>query len=145
MIEEARGFDLASGLWRIERLVEHHRPDLLLLDSFRSLWRGDERDEAEIAEALYPVSALAHDRGIALSLTHHAKKSGEDYRGSTAIGAVPDWIVMLAREESDTMKARRRLTTLYARIAPEREGPLAGDHQRRHRRGAAVAGRGRPV
>lgn len=119
---EARGFDLNSDLRDVEALIDEHTPDLVLLDSYRALWRGDECDEAAIGAALYPLSALAHDRGIAVGLTHHATKGEGDYRGSTAIGAVPDWICLLSRDRDDPRRGtRRRLTTPYARFAPERD------------------------
>jgi hypothetical protein len=67
------------------------------------------------------VRDLAHDTEVAYSLVHHAQKGGEEYRGSSAIGACVDWVVMLDREKDDPDKGRRRLSTPMARIAPERE------------------------
>jgi RecA-family ATPase len=78
VIVKARSIDLRQGLGQIKGQLDEHKPDLLLLDSFRSLWRGSEKDEEEFADALYPVSALAHERNIAISLTHHAKKDEDD-------------------------------------------------------------------
>jgi hypothetical protein len=120
VIVEARGFDLRTDLEQVAELASRHSIDLVLLDSFRSLWRGDERDEGQVAEALDPVRELAHDTGISYCLTHHAKKNGEEYRGSSAIGACVDWCVMLDRHGEDPDKTRRRLTNPLARIAPER-------------------------
>lgn len=119
-IAEARGFDLRDDLAEVERLIDAHRPDLVILDSFRSLWRGNERDEAEVSEALDPVRHLAHDRDIAVGLTHHAQKNGDEYRGSTGIGAAVEWVAMLSRVRDDENRTRRRLTTPLARFAPER-------------------------
>jgi len=120
VIAEARGFDLLDHLGEVDELVERLGVQLVLLDSFRSLWTGDERDEGQVAAALDPVRALAQDHHIAIGLTHHAQKGGDEYRGSSAIGACVDWCVMLDREKDDADQARRRLTNPLARIAPER-------------------------
>ena len=77
MIAEARGFDLREDLDLVRRLADKHGVDLVALDSFRSLWRGDERDEAETSAALDPLRELSHDKGRASSLVHHAQKGGE--------------------------------------------------------------------
>lgn len=118
---EARGFDLREDLELAATLADRHQVDLVVFDSFRALWRGDERDEADVAAALYPVGDLAHDTGRACTMTHHAQKGGEEYRGSSAIGACVDWCVMLDRDRDDPDKTRRRIANPLARFAPERE------------------------
>lgn len=120
LVAEARGFDLREHLGMVADLAQRHAVDLLLLDSFRALWRGDERDEAKVAAALDPLRELAHDTEIAISLIHHAQKGGDEYRGSSAIGACVEWCVMLDRQADDEDKTRRRLTNPLARFAPER-------------------------
>ena len=122
LVYEARGFDLRLHLEIVAELARRHRADLVLLDSFRALWIGNERDEGEVTAALQPVTDLAHDRNIAIGLTHHAQKSGEEYRGSSAVGACPDWILRLDRlEEDPRSKTRRRLVNTEARIDEQRE------------------------
>jgi hypothetical protein len=117
---EARGFDLRRDLAEVARLATGF--DLVLLDSFRALWRGDERDEAEVAAALDPLRQLAHDTATAYALTHHAQKGGDEYRGSSAIGACVDWCVMLDRVSGDPEgRTRRKLSNPLARFAPERD------------------------
>jgi len=59
VIVEVRGFELREDLDRVVDLIDRHRPDRVVMDSFRSLWRGDEHDNAEVAEALDPVRALS--------------------------------------------------------------------------------------
>ena len=116
------GSDLREDLAEVVALIGRHAPDLVLLDSFRSLWRGDERDEAQVSAALDPLRELAHDRDIAIGLTHHAKKGdAEEYRGSTAIGAAVEWVAMLSRVKGDENKGRRKLSTPLCRMAKERE------------------------
>ena len=122
IVAEVRGFDLRYDLDEVTRLVDQYDPDLVLLDSFRALWRGDERDEAQVAECLYPLADLAHDGRAAWGLTHHAQKSGEEYRGSTGIGAAVDWIVMIDRIRNDPERRhRRRISNEMARMARERD------------------------
>jgi hypothetical protein len=122
IVHEARGFDLRRHLHLVSKLAVEHHADLVLLDSFRALWGGNERDEGEVTEVFQPVTDLAHDLDIAISTTHHAQKSGEEYRGSSAIGAVPDWIVRLDRLETDPLcKTRRRLVNTEARIDAQRD------------------------
>lgn len=118
---EARGFELREHLNQVAELATSTGADLVLLDSFRALWRGDERDEAKVAEALDPVRDLSHDTETAISVTHHAQKGGDEYRGSSAIGACIEWCVMLERVRDDTDRTRRRLVNPLARFAPERE------------------------
>ena len=120
VVAEARGFELREHLDDVAALAQKYRVDLVMLDSFRSLWRGDERDEAEVAAALDPLRELAHESDTAHSLVHHAQKAGDEYRGSSAIGACVDWCVMLDRDREDPDKTRRRLTNPLARFAPER-------------------------
>ena len=147
-IAEARGFELRKHLDMVAELARDHRADLVLLDSFRSLWRGDERDEAEVAAALDPLRDLAHGTETAFSLVHHAQKGGEEYRGSSAIGACIDWCVMLDRDRDDPDKTRRRLANPLARFAAERadrwltvrsRATTAGSAWRRPRRSCASA------
>jgi AAA domain len=121
ILVEARGFNLSTDLGGFEDLLDRYRPDAAVLDSFRACWRGDERDDAEVAATLDPLRDLAHDGGIGTGLVHQARKNGDEYRGSTAIGACVEWVAMLSREPGDPDKTRRRLTTPLARFAPERD------------------------
>jgi Bifunctional DNA primase/polymerase, N-terminal/AAA domain/Primase C terminal 1 (PriCT-1) len=119
-VYEARGFELREHVGLIAKIIEEFGPDFVLLDSYRTLWRGRERQEDEVPEALDPLRQLAHDTSVALALIHHAQKDGDEYRGSTAIGACVDWLVMLRRLKGDDDQTRRLLTNPLARFAPER-------------------------
>ena len=120
VLVEARGFDLRENLDVVASFASNVEADLVVLDSFRALWRGDERAEEEVAAALDPLRQLAHDTDTAIVLTHHQQKGGDEYRGSSAIGACVDWCVMLDRHPEDGDKTRRRLANPLARVAPER-------------------------
>ena len=67
VIAEARGFDLREDLDLVRRLADKHGVDLVALDSFRSLWRGDERDEAETSAALDPLRSCRTTRATQAS------------------------------------------------------------------------------
>jgi hypothetical protein len=58
---EARGFDLRKHLPGLRELVERERFDVVILDSYRSPWTGDENDDKENVLTLDPLRQLAHD------------------------------------------------------------------------------------
>lgn len=118
-IYEARGFELRSHLHLIREKIREGKFDLIILDSYRSLWLGDERDEKENVEALDPLRNLAHDENVAIVLSHHAQKGGDEYRGSSAIGACVDWLVMIEKVHGDDDRTRKRLTVPLPRIDAE--------------------------
>jgi hypothetical protein len=121
-VVEAEGFNLRHDLGELEALLEDHRPNLLILDSFRSLWPGgDENDPAKAAEALEPLRNLVRAQHVAAVLLHHlGKAQGSAYRGTTAIGSTVEGLFTLARESEDPQgKTRRRLHCAGLRPAPE--------------------------
>lgn len=115
---EAERFDLRTDLADIEALLEHYRPDVLVLDSLRSLAPGlDENDSGQVEAVLGPLRALSRRHGCATLVLHHAGKASNGYRGSTAIGAAVELGFTLAREGEDPH--RRTLTCWKSRLAPE--------------------------
>jgi hypothetical protein len=118
---EADGFDLRQDFARLQTLVEAREPNVIVLDSLRSLAPGlDENDSMQTEAALRPVVRLAQSSGRAVLILHHAGKTGVDYRGSTAIGAAVELGFTLSRHEDDPEnQTRRRLTCWKCRPAPE--------------------------
>jgi RecA-family ATPase len=110
---EARRLDLRDDLPALERRIGACAPALVVLDSFRSLWSGSERADAELEALLGALRALARRRKLALMLLHHTTKGGAPYRG---------------RHEGGRL-ARAGGTREGARGAPERG--LAQKHARR--------------
>jgi AAA domain len=106
----AVGFDLRAGLAELRAATEEERPDLLVLDSFRSLWRGNENDTGEAAAALDPLRHLAHQLNVGIVLIHHQGKQGIGYRGSTSIGASAEHLLSLERVSGDPDRTRRKLS-----------------------------------
>ena len=120
---EADGFNLRSDLAQLDALLAEHGPDVLVLDSFRSLAPGlDENDSAPVEATLGPLRGLARRRCCAVLLLHHAAKASDGYRGSTAIGAAVEIGFTLAREREDPQaRTRRKLSCWKCRLAPEPE------------------------
>ncbi|HEY2805235.1 MAG TPA: AAA family ATPase [Gemmatimonadales bacterium] len=92
-----------------------YSPQLLVVDTLASAVAGLVRDAAGSAE--WPVimamfTALARDMDCAVVLLHHAAKSGEGYRDSTAIGAGVDEILTIEEiagaPDARRLKARGR-------------------------------------
>lgn len=120
---EAEGFSLRDDLSELEKVLMEHKPDLLVLDSMRSLWpAGDENDSGAVEEALGRLRNLVRRVGCACLMLHHAGKGGSEYRGSTAIGAAVEIGYTLIREPDDPEgRTRRRLRCFKCRVAPEPE------------------------
>ncbi len=115
---EAQGFDLRKDERDVKALLRHVRPDVLVLDSLRSLAPGlDENDSGPVEEVLGPLRGLSREYGCATLIVHHAGKANHDYRGSTAIGAAVELGFRLDRAGSDPQ--RRTLSCWKLRIAPE--------------------------
>jgi hypothetical protein len=120
-IVEADGFSLADDLGDLHELLASLRPTLLVLDSWRSMWRGDERDEAEVASVLDPLRNLVRRHDAGGLLIHHARRDGSGYRGSGAIAASVELAFLLDRDENDPNRYRRRLRCEKSRPAAEPE------------------------
>lgn len=114
---DGQRFDLRSDLTELERLLAAHKPDLLILDSFRSLWGGEENDSGEVATVLDPLRDLVREHEAGTLLLHHSGKGSGSYRGSSAIGASAELGFTLACDEGDD--ALRSLTCWKCRPAPK--------------------------
>lgn len=113
------GFDLARDRTALAALLDERKPDLLVLDSYRSLWRGDENDTSSVSAGLDPLRGLCHERDIATVLIHHANRASGLYRGSSAIGASVEHLLLLSAADDDPDKRRRRLRNTGSRFALE--------------------------
>lgn len=120
---EAEWFDLRRDLAEVETLLARHRPDVLVLDSFRSLAPGLEENESGPAEtALGPLRGFGRRFGCAVLVLHHTGKTGDGYRGSTAIGAAVELGFTLTRDRDDPqVRTRRKLSCWKCRVAREPE------------------------
>lgn len=75
----------------IRRALEATQPDVLFLEPFRQLWRGNENDSEEMAEVIDRMIRLGAEYKVAVLLSHHEKKNREVLdkmdlaRGSSAL------------------------------------------------------------
>ncbi len=121
-VADASRLDLRGAIAEVEAVVGDTSPDLLVLDSLRSMTPGmDENDTAQTARALDPLRRLAHESGTAILLIHHANKGGRDFRGASAIRDSVDVLWHLGREDQDPDPRRRFLSCRKMRVAAEPE------------------------
>jgi hypothetical protein len=90
----------------------------LVLDSWRSLWGGDENDSGEVARVLDPLRNMIRRYHVGAILIHHMRKGG-GYRGSSAIGASVENVIELSRHDEDPDRRRRRLRNPACRFEQE--------------------------
>lgn len=122
VLVEAEGFDLRShsDMDELEELLRREQPRLVVLDSFRTLWRGDENDAGQVERVLTPLRNLIRSVGAGGLLLHHSGKNDAlDYRGSSAIGDNVELGFTLGREKDDGERDRRYLRCWKCRPAPE--------------------------
>jgi KaiC/GvpD/RAD55 family RecA-like ATPase len=121
-VADASRLDLRLDMPHVEAVVGDTSPDLLVLDSLRSMTPGmDENDTSQTARALDPLRRLAHESRVAILLIHHANKGGRDFRGASSIRDAVDVLWHLGREEGDPDQRRRFLHNRKMRVAPDGE------------------------
>jgi hypothetical protein len=121
-VADASGIDLRRDISEVQALVNDARPDLLVLDSLRSMTPGmDENDTSQTARVLDPLRRLAHESGAAILLIHHSNKSGREFRGASSIRDSVDVLWHLGRHEDDPDPHRRFLSCRKMRVAAEPE------------------------
>lgn len=118
-VYETSGADLRRDLDHLEEVVREEEPAFLILDSYRSLWGGDENDSREAGPLLDRIRSLLRDLDCASLLLHHSGKAGSEYRGSSSIGAAAEIIYRLADAEGDEDAERREFSCTKMRLAPE--------------------------
>ncbi len=116
---EARGLNLVDHLDELDDVLDRYRPDLVVLDSWRSLWSGDENDAGAVAAVLDPLRNVLRNREAGSVLIHHKGKGPGGYRGSTAAGASVENVLELDRDDHDEDRRRRRLRNPSCRYAQE--------------------------
>ena len=111
---------LRTHLGELEAILERHRPALLVLDSFRTLWGGKENDSDAVSGVLDPLRNLVRRYEAGTLLLHHVGRAhGSPYRGSSAFGASCELGFTLARNEDDEDRTRRYVQCWKCRPAPE--------------------------
>jgi hypothetical protein len=75
---------------------EKWQPDIVFIEPFRGLWKGDENSSTDMAQVADALSGIASDYDCGVILTHHERKSGSGDdgekmsagRGSTVLEGV---------------------------------------------------------
>lgn len=67
-----------------EEIARHS--DIVILDSQRGLWDGDEKEQAEAGRMLRDLARIAEATGLCIVIIHHDTKAGQ-YSGSSDIDA----------------------------------------------------------
>ena len=111
---------------KLEELLQHLAPKLLILDPLVRLHSGAESYVGHIAELFRHLRLLQRRYGVAILLTHHVSKNragstqvGQSFRGSGDIHAAVDHGATLRRLEDGSV-----LLSLEHRAAPSPE-PIA--------------------
>jgi hypothetical protein len=100
------GWDL-NWYYRFTKLIEKHRPKLVIIDSITGCSRGSAFDENK-KEFASPIYWLANNNGrtfpaCTILLIHHANKTG-GFRGSTAIRDAVDEVWGLRRPDKKQLE-----------------------------------------
>ena len=111
------GWDL-NWYYRFVKLIEKHRPKLVIIDSITGCSRGSAFDENK-KEFAGPIYWLSNNNGrlfpgCTILLVHHANKTG-GFRGSTAIRDAVDEVWSLRRPDKglqERVGANARLITV---------------------------------
>lgn len=88
--------DNEAGVANLRAGIEKCEPDIVFIEPFRGLWRGEENSATEMAFVVDNILGMATDYGCGFILSHHERKGGADGddlmsagRGSTVLeGAV---------------------------------------------------------
>jgi hypothetical protein len=70
----------------IKHLVDNHSPRVVIIDSQRALWAGDEKEQAEAGRMLRRFARWIEPLKAAFLFIHHDNRGG-DYSGSSDINA----------------------------------------------------------
>lgn len=129
----AAGFDLDKDSAALDGILSDLGDiDYLVLDSFTSLWFGNENNVDDVRRVLNKLNKLAVKHNVGILLIHHTNKDGDAYRGTTAIGATIAAVFTFARvtlKSPETGKKEqhptlRFLNTYKMRIAAETGGRM---------------------
>lgn len=88
--------DDPAHLANVRAGCEKWKPDIVFIEPFRGLWKGEENSSTDMANVADSLSGIASDYDCGVILTHHEKKSGRGdggegmnaARGSTVLEGV---------------------------------------------------------
>lgn len=121
--------DEKANLNLIGRALEEHKPDIVFLEPFKGLWRGDENSNVDMDNVLDSITGLATVNHCAVILTHHERKAGagEDgeelsaLRGASALEGKAAVIFRWRPVQNHALRELRQIKFRFAQpIAPVR-------------------------
>ena len=100
--------DRSSG--KLEGLIRYKKPDVLFLDSFRMLHRGNENDSTDMGKVMDCLRKATEELGITVVCIHHLTRPqrGQErhLRGSTVIETTADFILGLFKEPNNIINLK---------------------------------------
>jgi hypothetical protein len=114
--------DDPDNLDLVKRGIEAAQADILFLEPFRGIWKGDEQDSTAMSNVLDALSEIANEYSIGVLLTHHERKTNENAdhmdasRGSTAFEG---HCAVMERWRSVSSGHQRELLWAKNRFEPE--------------------------
>lgn len=90
-------------------------PVLVVIDSLAAYSCGqvqDDNNASQMAAVVQPLTDMAHSRGVALMIVHHARKADGKSRGSTAITAGTDVVCEFFCPDENADPTLRRMRTI---------------------------------
>jgi hypothetical protein len=103
----------------LDHLVQEDAPSLVIIDSQRALWAGDEKEQAEAGRMLRAFARYVENHPCAYLVIHHDNRGG-DYSGSSDINAaITGCRIHLTRHHDKDKPNARILTQPKNRIASE--------------------------
>lgn len=120
----SEGFDIYKDRDTLDAVLRDYKDageaiDLLILDSWLSLWAGNENVVEQVQNCLNALRLLATRHNLAVVLIHHTDKEGENYRGSSMIAATIECVFTFTRADDGDLPEARFLTCKKMRIAKE--------------------------
>ncbi len=104
--------DRPEGLRVVRHLIEGLEPDLLQVDPIARFMSGDENSTREMGRLVAGLDELIQSYGVAVELCHHtakpsaddAREGGQRLRGSSALFAAADSVLLLDRDGADAFR-----------------------------------------
>lgn len=98
--------DNEEGEKKLRESIEACRPDIVFIEPFRSLWRGEENSSTDMAKVVDTLVGIATDFQCAIILSHHEKKggAGDDDKMSAARGSTVLEGVVAVMENFESVK-----------------------------------------
>jgi hypothetical protein len=115
--------DIGSRVAFLRDLIGEIGPTLVIIDSLIAWQKGAVKDSGSAAQnspIVQGLTDIAHETGVALVILHHAKKSDDGYRDSSAIGAAVDVIVEISTPNGKADPSLRHASVM-GRVAGARD------------------------